>query len=67
VQRGAVVAVLVGHAMRTSRLRGVALLGPQRAQQRMRQHEGVLALLLRRDHHPAGVLVPVGIGGRLCG
>jgi hypothetical protein len=61
VQRLAVVAVGVGDGDALGRQRGVALLGPQGAQQRVRQHEGVLPLQLGGDDHPAGVLVPVRV------
>ena len=51
LQRRAVVAVLVGDRDAHRRLRGVALLGPQRAQQGVREHLRVQPLQLRGDHH----------------
>src|SRR3954469_7698210 len=50
--------VLVRHRDPDRRVGGVALLGPERAQQRVRKALRVEAALLRSDHHPAGRLVP---------
>jgi Pyridine nucleotide-disulphide oxidoreductase len=63
----AVVAVLLGDGLAHLGLGDVALLGPQGAQDCVRERKRIEARRLGRNHHPAGVLVPVGVGRDLLG